>query len=136
MKRVRVPKNKNSPKNVPCCETEVKLPYSSDSNVLSEVFISYRYIHLTRYSIIASLYDGLKDRLAEHQRAVKNLTSSSEIVNHMLDSDHRVDWEGAEILNFEDGHQKRLFKESWFSRVYDSGNRVFYDLNSAWNALV
>ena len=77
------------------------------------------------WSYVGETSRTLKDRLAEYQRAVKNLTTFSEIVNHMLDSHHCVNWEGAEILNFEDGHQKGLFKESWFSRVYDSGNRVF-----------
>ena len=89
-----------------------------------------------QWSYVGETSRTLKERLTEHRRAVKNFSSSSEIANHVLDADHRVDWEGAEILNFEDCHQKRIFKESWFTRIHNSGNRVFYDLNSAWSALL
>ena len=88
------------------------------------------------WSYIGETGRTLTDRLSEHRRAVRNFSTSSEISNHVLSSDHVMNWDGAKILTLEDNHMKRLFKESWFSRVHNSGNRVFYDLDSAWESLI
>ena len=34
------------------------------------------------------------------------------------------------------GRFRRLFKEAWYSKACASGNRVFYDLDKAWNLLL
>ena len=88
------------------------------------------------WSYVSETGRTLKERLKEHKRAVSQFVSSSEVVNHVLETGHVMDWERAECLSRESSHSRRLFKEAWFSRVYDSGNRVFHDLDAAWNTLV
>ena len=88
------------------------------------------------WSYIGETGRTLKDRLSEHRRAVRNLSTFSEISNHVLNSGHVMNWEGAKVLTFEGNHMKRLFKESWFSRTHNNGNRVFYDLDNAWDSLL
>ena len=88
------------------------------------------------WSYVGETSRSLQDRLKEHKRAVRNFSTSSEIANHVLDNDHRIDWDNAGILDRESCHFKRLFKEAWHSKVCNSGNRVFFDLDNAWCPLV
>ena len=87
------------------------------------------------WSYVGETARTLSVRVSEHKRAVRNLSTSSEIANHSFHLDHRINWEAAEILDREPNCQKRLFKEAWHSRVYKSGNRVFESVDDAWASL-
>lgn len=88
------------------------------------------------WSYVGETGRTLRERLAEHQRAVRNMSAVSEVANHVLENDHRIHWDGAHTLSFEPGRFHRLFKEAWFSKVRRSGNRVFHDLDKAWDRLL
>ena len=88
------------------------------------------------WSYVGETGRTLNDRIKEHKRAVKNMSTASEIANHCLNEDHRMDWEGSKIIGREKWHTKRLFKEAWCSNKYQSGNRTFIDLNKAWNSCI
>ena len=88
------------------------------------------------WSYVGETGRTLKERLTEHKRAVSQFVTSSEVANHVLETGHVMDWDKAECLSHESSYSRRLFKEAWFSRVYESGNRVFHDLDAAWNTLV
>ena len=55
---------------------------------------------------------SLAARLKEHKRAVQELSTAFELVNHMLSADHRIDWEGAAVVCRESFYNKRIFKEA------------------------
>ena len=87
------------------------------------------------WSYVGETGRTLRERVAEHRRAVKNFALSSEIANHVLETGHRMDWEGASSLARERGCFRRRFKEAWFSKFYSSSNRTFHDLDPAWDDL-
>ena len=41
-------------------------------------------------------------------------------------------WNEVECLSREATHFRRIFKEAWYSKVHNSGNRVFHELDAAW----
>jgi hypothetical protein len=84
------------------------------------------------WSYVGETSRSLSDRLKEHRRAVRNFSSTSELVSHMLSTDHRIDWEGAKVICREPFYNKRIFKEAWFTSKYHSSNRVFHTLDAAW----
>jgi len=86
------------------------------------------------WSYVGETGRTLGDRLSEHRRAVRRFAVSSEVANHVTDSGHDMDWESALTLDSESHFRKRVFKEAWFSRKYDSGNRVFCELDDVWKS--
>ena len=66
---------------------------------------------------------------------MRNLYTSSKIANHVLETGHAIKWDEASTLTRDTHHFRRVFKESWFSRVNKSGNRIFYEIDSAWDRL-
>ena len=88
---------------------------------------------LCPWSYVGETGRTIEERLVEHKRAVRQLATSSEIANHVLETGHRIDWEKYECLSQESSHFGRIFKEAWFSHKHSSGNRVFHDLDPAWN---
>ena len=88
------------------------------------------------WSYVGETGRTLRDRVQEHKRAVRNWSRSSEIANHVEETGHRVNWEGATTLTKESSHFQRVFKEACFSRSHNSGNRVFHQLDSAWDSLL
>jgi len=88
------------------------------------------------WSYVGETGRTLSERLKEHKRAVRNMSASSEISNHGLETGHAMDWSNAECLSREGGYFRRIFKEAWFSRSLHSGNRVFHDLDPAWNVFL
>ena len=74
----------------------------------------------------------LRERLTEHKRAVRGCSSSSEIARHVWEKGHQMDWEREVVLLRERNYYRRIFKEAWFSRAYESGNRTFHELDQAW----
>ena len=87
------------------------------------------------WSYVGETGRSLAARLKEHKRAVQNLSTASELVNHMLSADHRIDWEGAAVVCRESVYSKRIFKEAWYTRIHKSSNRVFHDLDVAWGVV-
>lgn len=78
----------------------------------------------------------LAERLAEHKRSVKNCNvSASEIAAHVWETGHSIDWDKAGILASEKSYHKRVFKEAWYTRKHKAGNRVFHNLDRAWDPL-
>ena len=56
----------------------------------------------------------LATRMDEHWRAVANCdTVASAIAEHAWSSDHRIDWDAAEVLETEVNLHRRLVLESW-----------------------
>ena len=78
----------------------------------------------------------LKERMAEHRRAVRECKETSEIASHVVESGHRMDWNGASVLEREVEYFKRGCKEAWWTRYFGSGNRTRWNLSGAWSGLV
>ena len=80
----------------------------------------------------------LRERIQvqEHKRAVRAWSQSSEIANHVAETGLHINWEGATVLAREGSHFHRVFKEAWLSEVHGSENRVFHELDSAWDSLL
>ena len=57
----------------------------------------------------------LSTRLSEHQRAVNREDQSSAIYQHCKQQQHRMDWQGAEVVYKERNKGNRLFLEAWAS---------------------
>ena len=78
-------------------------------------------------------------RVSEHKRAVRNMSSTPEIAKHVMDLDHRMDWEAAQMLDREVNYFKRTFKEAWHSKASNSvnilRNRVCQMVDDAWASL-
>ena len=75
------------------------------------------------------------ERLQEHKRAVRNLSTASELDDHILETGHGINWHMAKILNYESWHDQRLFKEAWYTKVFRSSNKVFYNIDHTWDPL-
>ena len=88
------------------------------------------------WSYVGETGRTLTERKKEHMRCVRNFNQNSEIAKHAWDRGHQIHWEGATVLSREANHQNRLFKEAWFTRAHCSGNRVFHQLDGAWNSLI
>ena len=88
------------------------------------------------WSYIGETGRTLRERVAEHKRAVRDWVTSSEIANHVAETGHAMNWEASAILSLESHHFRRVFKEAWFTRVQGSGNRVFHELDGAWGPLL
>ena len=88
------------------------------------------------WSYVGETGRTLRERVQEHKRAVRTWSQSSEIANHVVETGHHMNWEGATVLTKEGNHFHRVFKEAWLSRVHSSGNRVFHQLDSAWDVLL
>ena len=88
------------------------------------------------WSYVGETGRTLLERIKEHKRAVSKLSTSSEIANHSIEADHRIDWEKAEVLDRESWHSKRLFKEAWYTQKYSSSNRVFSEIDRAWLSFI
>jgi hypothetical protein len=84
------------------------------------------------WSYVGETGRTIKQRVSEHRRAVRNWSTSSEIANHVAETGHAMKWDEVECLAREPSHFRRIFKESWFSKVHSSGNRVFHELDAAW----
>jgi len=55
----------------------------------------------------------LKSRINEHKRAIKfQRPEQSALCEHLINLDHRIDWEGAVVLRQEKDYWKRIFTES------------------------
>ena len=57
------------------------------------------------------------------------MSAASEISNHVLETEHKIHWDGTHTLSHESGRFHRWFKEAWYYKVRASGNRVFHDLD-------
>jgi len=88
------------------------------------------------WSYVGETGRTIGERINEHKRAVRQWSVSSEVATHVSETGHGINWEMAENLSHEPFHFRRIFKESWFSKVHGSGNRVFHDLDVAWNGLL
>ena len=77
----------------------------------------------------------LEERLKEHRVAVRELRDTSEIAQHVGTTGHRVDWEGAKILDRETNYTKRGIKEAWWTVSQNSGNRTRWTLDGTWKRL-
>ena len=67
------------------------------------------------------------ERVKDHQKAVKNYNSSSEIANHCWDAGHSMDWNAAKV-----NYRRRISKEAWWSAL-KSGNRTKCEVDPSWN---
>ena len=77
---------------------------------------------------------ALEDRLSKHKRAIRTSSERSEVAKHVLESDHRMDFDGVAIVCKERTHFKRIFKEAWVTHR-GGANKVFHSLDSAWEPL-
>ena len=84
------------------------------------------------WSYVGETGRTIKQRVTEHKRAVRNWSASSEIANHVAETGHDMKWNEVECLSREATHFRRIFKEAWYSKVHNSGNRVFHELDAAW----
>ena len=87
------------------------------------------------WSYVGETGRTLGERLAEHKRAVRQWSTSSEIAKHVMEEGHSVDWEAASIVAREGCYRKRIFKEAWFTKVHRSSNRVFTQVDETWDRL-
>ena len=78
----------------------------------------------------------LSERLAEHKRAVRLWSTSSEIARHVTEESHAIDSESASIVARQSCYRKRIVKEAWFTKVHRSSNRVFAQMDGAWDKLL
>ena len=88
------------------------------------------------WSYVGETSRTLKERLNEHKRLVRTFSTSSEVANHVLQTGHSMNWEAARILNRETQHYRRIIKEAWFTRSLNSGNKVFFELDPAWQGVL
>jgi hypothetical protein len=88
------------------------------------------------WSYVGETARSLDIRVSEHKRAVRTMASTSEIASHVLDTGHSINWDAAVRIDRDRGFFKRRFKEAWHTRKHASSNRVFHDLDSAWDLLV
>ena len=88
------------------------------------------------WSYVGETGRTLKERVTEHKRAVRNWNTNSEIVHHLRDTGHCMDWSNTTILDREKFYCKRIFKESWWSSVFSSGNRRMCEVDEAWNVVM
>ncbi|MEL7309769.1 MAG: hypothetical protein AAGK05_19285, partial [Pseudomonadota bacterium] len=64
------------------------------------------------------------------------ILSSSLVANHVLETGHRMAWDRVISLARESKQFKRRFKEAWFTRKFHSGNRVFQEVDKAWDPFI
>ena len=73
-------------------------------------------------------------RISEHQRDVRLKNNPrSNVLQHVRDTGHSMDFESTKILYYEQNSEKRLFLESWATNI-NTLNRA-KDLNPAYAAL-
>jgi hypothetical protein len=78
----------------------------------------------------------MKERMNEHRRAVRTFSDRSEVARHVLETDHRIDFGGAEIVTKERKFYKRIFKEAWVTEREGGANKVFHSLDPSWKSLL
>ena len=54
----------------------------------------------------------LKKRLSEHKQAIKTFNSNNGISVHVHQEQHRINWEDAKVLDYEDNYWKRRTLEA------------------------
>ena len=67
----------------------------------------------------------LKQRVTEHKRAVKNADSSNGLAVHVTKTQHRIEWNEAEVICREEQWMKRKIKESLMIKAH--GNNLNLD---------
>ena len=67
---------------------------------------------------------NLNTRLTEHRRATKNGDNKTNIAEHHLQTDHRIDWDSAECISFSTEYYQRLTLESWFTNLEPTANNI------------
>ena len=61
-------------------------------------------------------------RLTEHKRDVKNYDTSNATFNHIIDNDHRINWNGAKLLYKANNYYIRRVVESSLINNYPNFN--------------
>ena len=77
----------------------------------------------------------MEERVKEHKRYLKNADVSSEIVNHVLDSGHAMNFRSAKLLDQARNYKRRIIKEAFWSSK-GSGNKVKFSVGQSWSSLV
>ena len=68
-----------------------------------------------KFVYIGQTQRRLSTRIHEHKRAVRNMdVQKSAICEHILQTDHKVNWNGSKVLKYITDYNARLFSESWF----------------------
>ena len=53
-------------------------------------------------------------RIKEHKRSTEKQDVANIIAVHHMETNHRIDWEGATCMEFNGFEDERMFLESWF----------------------
>ena len=112
-----------------CTETAittstVKLPLPTDDIMdllnlcLTSTYVKYK----TKCCDCQATYIGetgrnLNIRLTEHKRATRNGDLNNNIAEHLLQTNHRIDWDSAECVIYSTDYYQRATLESWFTNL-------------------
>jgi len=56
----------------------------------------------------------------------------SEVAQHAANSAHTIDFGKMKIIDREVNWRKRLVKEAWWTRKFNSANRTKFNLSDSW----
>ena len=74
-----------------------------------------------------------QEMIKEHRRMVRNMSETSEIVKHMMETGHSMSWSEAKVLDREELYGRRIFKEAWWTKKLAAANRTDCIIDSQWN---
>jgi hypothetical protein len=61
---------------------------------------------------------------------------ANRIAVHHMETNHRIDWEGATCMEFNGFEDERMFLESWFTKCDENSINICRDMPGAYAGLI
>ena len=61
---------------------------------------------------------------------------ANRIAVHHMETNHRIDWEGATCVEFNGFEDERMFLESWFTKCDENSINICRDMPGAYAGLI
>jgi hypothetical protein len=103
---------------------------------LPKTYYSYKTFTGTYATYIGETGRTLDCRIKEHKRSTEKRDVANRIAVHHMETNHRIDWEGATCMEFNGFEDERMFLESWFTKCDENSINICRDMPGAYAGLI